>query len=196
MKKDFTPYLAEILPNILNMATLKPQIGVIGQESADISDVLKEMGDNQEKKTNIMTDEIEEKDSAIQMLTVFIEELGGGFAQYIDQVSEILLGLTKFFASENIRNSAAGALPALIKCAKEPLYTHASMLLEKYGLKDVEAAPDNIAVIHEMAKKYSNNLIEAMEEETETDCLIAQAQALKEIVEEAGNNLLQPDSVN
>ena len=167
MKKDFTPYLAEILPNILNMATLKPQIGVIGQESADISDVLKEMGDNQEKKTNIMTDEIDEKDSAIQMLTVFIEELGGGFAQYIDQVSEILLGLTKYFASENIRNSAAGALPALIKCAKE-------------------AAPDNIAVIHDMAKKYSNNLIEAMEEETETDCLIAQAQALKEIVEEAG----------
>jgi hypothetical protein len=28
MKKDFTPYLAEILPNILSMATLKPQIGV------------------------------------------------------------------------------------------------------------------------------------------------------------------------
>ena len=114
------------------------------------------MGDSNDKKTNIMTDEIEEKDSAIQMLTVFIEELGGGFAQYINQVSEILLGLTKFFASENIRNSAAGALPALIKCAKE-------------------AAPEDIAIIHEMAKKYSNNLIEAMEEETETDCLIAQA---------------------
>jgi len=47
-----------------------------------------------------------------------------------------------------------------------------------------------------MAKAYSNNLIEAMETETETDCLIAQAQALKEIVEEAGNNLLQPESVN
>ena len=114
------------------------------------------MGDSQEKKTNIMTDEIEEKDSAIQMLTVFIEELGGGFAQYIPQVSEILLGLTKFFASENIRNSAAGALPSLIKCAKE-------------------AAPEDIPTIHDMAKKYSNNLIEAMEEETETDCLIAQA---------------------
>lgn len=35
-----------------------------------------------------------------------------------------------------------------------------------------------------------------MESETETDCLICQAQALKEIVEEAGNNLLQVDSVN
>jgi hypothetical protein len=178
MKKDFAPYLTEILPPILSMATLKPQIGVAGAESADIADVLKEMGPAEDgKKTNIMTTEIEEKDSAIQMLTVFIEELGGAFAQYIEQVSTILLGLTQFFASENIRNSTAAALPALIKCAKE-------------------AAPGDINAIHTMAKAYSNNLIEAMETETETDCLIAQAQALKEIVEEAGNNLLQPDSVN
>jgi hypothetical protein len=31
-----------------------------------------------------MTDEIEEKDSAIQMLVVFIEELGAGFSAYIE----------------------------------------------------------------------------------------------------------------
>jgi len=41
-----------------------------------------------------MTDEIEEKDTAIQMLVVFIEELGAGIAAYIDKVSEIMLGLT------------------------------------------------------------------------------------------------------
>lgn len=35
-----------------------------------------------------------------------------------------------------------------------------------------------------------------MESETETECLIAQAQALKDIVEEAGQNLLVQDSVN
>jgi len=111
------------------------------------------------------------------MLIVFIEELGAGCAQYIEQVSSILLGLTQFYASDNIRNSSAGALPSLIKCAKE-------------------AQPDNIAQIHEMAKAYSNNLIEAMEGETETDCLICQAQAIKEIIEESGENLLQPASVD
>ena len=47
-----------------------------------------------------------------------------------------------------------------------------------------------------MAKKYSNNIIDAMETETETDCLIAQAQAVKEILEEAGPKLLQPESVD
>jgi len=44
--------------------------------SYDIEGVLKEVGtasDGKDKKLNIMTDEIEEKDSAIQMLIVFIE---------------------------------------------------------------------------------------------------------------------------
>jgi hypothetical protein len=154
-------------------------MGIEGQGEAGLSDVLNELDSNTEgtKKANVMTDEIEEKDSALQMLIVFIEELGGGFAQYIDQVSTILLGLTQFYGSDNIRNTSAGALPSLLKCAKE-------------------AAPDNVVMLHEMAKKYSNNIIQAMETETETDCLIAQAQAVKEILEEAGDNLLQPESVD
>jgi hypothetical protein len=31
-----------------------------------------------------VTDEVEEKDSALQMLIVFIEELGAGFAPYAE----------------------------------------------------------------------------------------------------------------
>jgi hypothetical protein len=124
-----------------------------------------------------MNDDIEEKDSAIQMLIVFVEELGGGCGQYIEQISDIILNLTQFSASDNIRNSAAGALPALIKCCKI-------------------AFPDKVAEMHVLAKKYSNNIIDAMESETETDCLICQAQALKEIIEEAGDNLLIQESVD
>ena len=121
MKTDFTPYLEEILPPILSMATLKPSMGVEGKGEAGLSDVLQELGTGEDgdKKANVMTDEIEEKDSALQMLIVFIEELGGGFAKYIDQVSTILLGLTQFYGSDNIRNTSAGALPSLLKCAKE-----------------------------------------------------------------------------
>ena len=178
MKQDFAPYLNAIMPNILSLATLRPEMGVEGAGVAELTDVLNEINpEGNEKKTNIMTDEIEEKDTAIQMLIVFIEELGPAFHQYNDQVSEIMLGLTQFSASENIRNSSAGSLSSLLKSAKE-------------------AQPDNTPMIHELAKKYSNNLIEAMESETETDCLICQAQAIKEIVEEAGTNLLQPASVD
>ena len=53
------------------------------------------------------------------MLSVFIEELGGGFAEYVDQASNILLGLLTYEANDSIRNSVAGSLPGLIKCYKE-----------------------------------------------------------------------------
>lgn len=179
MKEKFTPYLPRILPPILSMATLKAKMGIEGQGDADIGDVLQEVkpDEGKEKKATIVTDEIEEKDSAIQMLVVFIEELGAGFAAYIDQVSEIILGLTQYYASDDIRTTCAGALSSLIKCYKA-------------------AYPDQTAKIAEMAKAYSNNLIDAMEGETETEVLIGQAQGVKEIIDEAGNYILQPESVD
>lgn len=161
------------------MAALKVEMGIEGHGAAEIQDVLNEIRPEgqAEKKTNIVNDEIEDKDTAIQMLVVFIEELGAGFYQYIDQVSQILLGLTEYYASDNIRNSSAGALPSLLKCAKE-------------------AQPGNIELIHNLAKSFSQNIINAMENETETECLITQAQAIKDILDEAEENLLQPESVD
>lgn len=177
MKHKFAPYLKDIMPNILSLATLKPTMGIEGAGAADLTDVMEEIRPEGEKKVSIMTDEIEEKDTAIQMLIVFVEELGAGCFEYLEQINTIILGLTQFASSENIRTSAAGALPSLLKCAKE-------------------AQPQNIHLIHELAKQYSNNIIEAMDSETETECLIAQAEALKDILEEAGQNLLQPASVD
>jgi archaellum component FlaC len=179
MKGTFAPYLSQILPPIINYASLKPSMGIADQGDGDIEDVLSEIkttGADGEKKANLVTDEIEEKDTAIQMITVFLEELGGECSPYLDQIAQILLANIEFSASEQIRISAASALPACIQCAK--------------------AANAPIENIHTMAKQYSNNIIEAMESETETDCLVEQAKAIKEIVEEAGENLLQPDSVD
>ena len=65
-----------------------------------------------------MTNETEEKDVAIQMLSVFIDELGGAFAEYVEPASRIMLSLTKYQANESIRTTCADALPGLIECAK------------------------------------------------------------------------------
>lgn len=43
MKTDFTPYLNEILPGILKMATLKAEMGISGQGEAELNDVLDEI---------------------------------------------------------------------------------------------------------------------------------------------------------
>lgn len=41
-----------------------------------------------------------------------------------------------------------------------------------------------------MAKKYSNNLLEALDAETENETMISLVQGIKEILEEAGPGLL------
>lgn len=106
MKTNFAPYLKDVLPSIFSMALLNPEMGISGQDAlADLSDVLNEIRpeENTEKKTNIVTDEIEEKDVAIQMLAVFIDELGFAFADYVEPASRVLLSLTKYTANDSIR---------------------------------------------------------------------------------------------
>ena len=73
-----------MMPSILQMALLKPSMGV-GEDAGEIDDVLSELKPDEDKKkvkVNLNTDEIEDKDTAIQMLSVFIEELGVGFSAY------------------------------------------------------------------------------------------------------------------
>ena len=50
--------------------------------------------DGTEKGVNIVTDEIEEKDVAIQMLAVFIDEVGVGCFDFIEPMSKVLLSMT------------------------------------------------------------------------------------------------------
>jgi hypothetical protein len=122
MKKEFSPFLSLVIPSLFQMATLNPEMSIQGYEQkGDLVDVLSEIkpADKSDKQININTDETEEKDVAIQMLSVFIDELGGAFADYIEPTSKILLSLISYEANDSIRNSAASALPGLIKCHKE-----------------------------------------------------------------------------
>ena len=126
LKKEFAPFLNSVLPSLFQMAALNPEMAIQGGEQAgrDLIDVLNEVkpasGEDADKvKFNITTDEIEEKDVAIQMLAVFIDELGSGFADWVEPTSKILLAMVSYEANDSIRNSVAGALPGLIKCAKE-----------------------------------------------------------------------------
>ncbi len=102
----------------------------------------------------VYTDEIEEKDVAIQMLSCFIEEVPEVCFDYIDQISKILLSLTAYSANDSIRTSSASSLPGLMKAGK--------------------ARNVDIATLHAMAKTFNTNLYNAMKEELDTDTLIVQ----------------------
>lgn len=183
MGVEFGQYLQFVIPSLFQMATLNPEMSISGTTAiGDISDVLSEIkpesSDDKEKKININTDEIEEKDVAIQMLAVFIDELGAVFAPYVEHASKIMLALIDYEANDSIRNSVAGALPGLIKCVKN-------------------ADPSATAQILTLARVFLEKLFETIKKETETDCLICQVQSAKEIIDELGENtgLLNQDAV-
>lgn len=158
MGVEFGPYLPGVIPSLFQMATLNPEMSISGSARVgDIADVLSEVkpDDTADKhsRININTDEIEEKDVAIQMLAVFIDELGAAFAQYAEPASKIMLSLIDYEANDSIRNSVAGALPGLIKCVKN-------------------ADPNNTAILGQMSKVFLDALWKAINKETETDTLI------------------------
>lgn len=62
------------------------------------------------------------------MIAVFIDELGAGFAEWVEPTSKILLSMIQYEANDSIRNSVAGALPGLIKSVKEADPTNTLLL--------------------------------------------------------------------
>lgn len=85
--------------------------------------------------------------------------------------------MVSYEANDSIRNSVSGALPGLIKCVKE-------------------AQPGNQEVLINMGRVYLEHLWKAIETETETDTLICQVQAVKEIIDEVGTGFLNQETVD
>lgn len=181
MGQEFGPYLPSVIPSLFQMATLNPEMSVQGSEhTGDIIDVLSEIKpaeDDKKAHLNVNTDEIEEKDVAIQMLAVFIDELGPVFAPYAEHASKILLHMIDYEANDSIRNSVASSLPGLIKCIKG-------------------ADPTNQVAILSYSRLFLESLVKAINTETETDTLISQVQAAKDIIDEVGEGILDQTTVD
>lgn len=178
MKDKFAPYLGQVLPGVLQMAALNPEMGVSGGNSlAKMTDVLAELNEDGESgaKVNIHTDEVEEKDVAIQMLAVFIDECGAGYAPYIEQTGPLLLGLLEYNANEDIRDSTASCLPGLCRAAK---------------LGGAQQEP-----FFAMCKNFNQAIFKATQSETVPEVMASQLSAMKEIIDEAGNGLFNQEEV-
>ena len=101
---------------------------------------------------SVVTDEIEEKDVALQMLAVFIDEVPDKIFDHVEQLSALLLSLTSFNANDSIRQNSATSLPGLMKAAKS---------------RNIPTEQ-----LHAMAKTFNANIYKAMQAELDTDTLI------------------------
>ena len=80
------------------------------------------------------------------MLLCYARELKDGFAEYVDQVSELMIPLLKFYFHDGVRSAAAESLPYLLECSRQKGPEHVAMLWRTICdklLEALKAEPEN-----------------------------------------------------
>ena len=160
MQQDFVPYLGQVVPAIFQLASLNPEMAIAGQSERDLLEVLSEIkaepvAGSGSKKLQITTYEIEEKSAGIRTLAVFIDEMKGHFAPYIEPSNKIVNSLVDYEANNVIRNTVAQCMAGLVTCAKEGF-------------------PQQPEFTVQLANQYLEQLWKAIKKEDETETLICQ----------------------
>lgn len=121
--KDFVPYLSGVMPPLLAAAKAKPDIQLFEDEE-EAEQVEGQEGweiiPTQGKFFGIHTSSLDEKASAIDLISVYASELGADFYPYVKEiVADIIVPSLTFFYHDGVRYSAAMAVPHLLTAAQE-----------------------------------------------------------------------------
>lgn len=123
LKSGFIQYLPHVMPRLLEAARQKPDIQVLDvtedEEAQDESGEGYETVTIGDKRVGIRTSVLEDKAVACTMLACFIAELRGGFYDYVEQVTQLMVPLLKFFYHDECRTAAATCLPDIVRCVME-----------------------------------------------------------------------------
>ncbi|KAG0331637.1 hypothetical protein BG000_010719 [Podila horticola] len=121
--RDFVPYLDIVMPPLLASAQLKPDFAVVDPDDDVEAKYSAEDGwefvgvDGQQ--IGIKTTVLEEKCTAVEMLSCYAQELGSGFRPYLEKVRDIVLPLLKFYFHDGVRHAAIAALVPLVSCVQQ-----------------------------------------------------------------------------
>jgi HEAT repeat protein len=119
--QDFVQYLPTVMPAVMKVASFKPEVTIVECEDADHLQGEEDwqfvnLGDQQ--SFGIKTAGLEDKAAACQMLVTYARELKGGFGEYVEQTTQLMVPLLKFYFHDGVRTAAAESLPELLEAAK------------------------------------------------------------------------------
>ena len=119
---DFVPYLGVVMPPLLNFASAKADIQLLEDEDQvqAIEDEGWELVPIKGKVIGIKTSTLEEKNTAIELITIYARILEANFESYVLGIAEKIAftGLT-FFFHDPVRVSAAKLIPPLLNSYKK-----------------------------------------------------------------------------
>ncbi|EGE86442.1 karyopherin Sal3 [Blastomyces dermatitidis ATCC 18188] len=177
LKQDFAPYLPGVMPPLLLVAGAKADVQILDDEEQlrqVEQDVGWELVPLKDKIIGIRTSALEDKNTAIELITIYAQVLAAAFEPYVvETLEKIAIPGLAFFFHDPVRVSSASLIP---------------QLLNSYKTAHGDQSPEFL----QMWSKTVEKLIEVLSAEPAIDTLAEMFQCFYESVEVAGKNSLTP----
>lgn len=175
MGQDFVPYLAGVMPPLMELASAKADIQLLDDDE-HIAKVHQEEGWEmvplKGKVIGIKTSILEDKHMAIELIVIYAQQLEGEFAQHVAEIMEkISLPGLAFFFHDPVRVASAKSVPVLLNSIKKARGERSQIM----------------ATLWEMS---IDKILEVLSAEPAIDTLAEMYQCFYESVEVIGKNCL------
>ena len=129
---DFVPYLPGVMPPLLDLASAKADIQLMDNEDEALDqDEGWELVPLKGKVIGIKTQTLEDKNTAIELITIYAQILEAAFAPYVAQIAEkIALPSLAFFFHDPVRVASAKLIPALLGSYKKAYGEQSPQLMQ------------------------------------------------------------------
>lgn len=175
--RDFVPYLADVMPPLLELASAKADIQLLDDDE-QISSFQQEEGWElvplKGKVIGIKTSTLEDKHMAIELIVIYAQQLEEAFEPYVLEIIEkVALPGLAFFFHDPVRIASAKSVPVLLNSYKKAHGERSASMATLWGL-----AVDKI--------------LEVLSAEPAIDTLAEMYQCFYESVEVLGKDCLSP----
>ncbi|KKK14813.1 putative importin beta-3 subunit [Aspergillus rambellii] len=175
--QDFVPYLPGVMPPLLAVAAAKADIQLLDDED-QIDQVEQDEGWElvplKGKIIGIKTSALEDKNTAIELITIYAQILEASFEPYVlETMEKIAVPGLAFFFHDPVRVSSAKLIPQLLNAYRK-------------------AHGEQSAGFVGMWSKVAEKIIEVLSAEPTVDTLAEMYQCFYESVEVVGKNCLGP----
>ncbi|KAK5125268.1 hypothetical protein LTR85_000944 [Meristemomyces frigidus] len=178
--QDFVPYLPAVMPPLMKLAQAKADIQLLDDEE-NVAQIEQEEGWElvplKGKYIGIKTSTLDDKFMAVELLTVYAQNLEKGFADYVVTVMDTVAipGLA-FFFHDPVRVASAKCVPQLLSSYKAA-----------YGEKSGE--------YNQLWKATIEKVLEVLETEPAIETLAEMYQCFYESVEVSGDDCLSNEQM-
>lgn len=176
--QDFVPYLQSVMPPLMKLAQAKADIQLLDDEE-NVAQIEQEEGWElvplKGKYIGIKTSTLDDKFMAIELITVYAQNLEAGFAPYVMEIMEkVAIPGLAFFFHDPVRVASAKAVPQLLNAFKVA-----------YGV--------NSEQYMKLWKGTIEKVLEVLETEPAIETLAEMYQCFYESVEVSGKDCLSND---